>query len=91
MVVIVVSKEETKFKDESTHQIWHELVDITERNGIPSDFLSDSKSSSDGIEQVVDRLYDLISGVKWDKELIQLYRDGKKMEKLIAEQEGNKK
>jgi len=86
MVVMAVSEKERKFKDEATRQVWLELVDITEQHGISIYFLKDSKQISDGIEQIVDKLYDFVSGVKQDKRLIELYHEGKKMNKLIAKE-----
>jgi len=86
MVVITVSEKETKFKDEVTLRIWDELVDIIEQNGISVYFLKDSKQINDGIKQIVDKLYDFVSDVKQDKRLIELYHEGKKMDKLITKE-----
>ena len=87
MVIIAIPEEETKFKDETTHRIWHELVNITEQNGISVYFLKDSKQINDGIEQIVNKLYDFISEIKQNKKLIELYYEGKEMKKIISKKE----
>ena len=89
MVVIVISEKETKFKDETFNKIWYELVDIVQQNGIPIYFLKDSRIINDGINQIVDKLYDFVSEIKHNKESIKMYQEGKKMKKLVSEQDKN--
>lgn len=83
MVAIAVSEKETKFKEEAFNEIWYQLVDTSHEHGIPIWFLKDSKSINEGIKQIVDKLYFLISNVKPDKDIIKQFKEGKKLEKEV--------
>ena len=80
MVVIVVSKKETKFCDGTYNDIWYKIVDIAQENGIPIWFLKDSKVIDESINAIVDKLYFFVENVKQDKNIIRQFKEGKKNE-----------
>ena len=87
MVLMVISKEEEKFIDETSAEIRRLIGEILEINGISIYFLEDSKSINEGIEQITDRLSFLIENVKKDKGIIKLYKEGKELQNKIDKSE----
>jgi len=87
MVVIAISNKETKFCDETYMEIWYKIVDIMQEKGVPIWFLKDSKTIDESLEMIVNKLYFFIENVKIDKELIQQFKDGKNLERMILDEE----